>query len=56
MMRERGLDVNHSTAFRWEKLMRGEHRRLPFSISVDKDAAYSEAFSTSQVEKIVPQD
>jgi hypothetical protein len=56
MMRESGLDVNHLRAFRWEKLMRGEHRRLPFSISVDKDAAYSEAFSTSQVEKIVPQD
>jgi transposase, IS6 family len=29
---------------------------FPFSISVDKNAAYPEAFSTSQVEKIVPQD
>lgn len=36
--------------------MRAEHRRLPFSISVDKNAAYPEAFSTSQMEKIVPKD
>ena len=36
--------------------MRAEHRRLPFSISVDKNAAYPEAFSTSQVERIVPRD
>src|ERR1043166_1613857 len=123
MMRERGLDVDHSTVFRWvqryapeinkrvrqhlkisgtsyrvdetyikvgktckylyravdkerqtiefmlsakrdvsaakryfKKLMRGEHRRLPFSISVDKNAAYPEAFSTSQVESVVPKD
>ena len=123
MMRERGLDVDHSTVFRWvqryapeinkrirqhlkmsgasfrvdetyikvgksckylyravdkegqtiefmlsarrdvsaakrffKKMMRAEHRRLPFSISVDKNAAYPEAFSTSQVERIVPLD
>jgi IS6 family transposase len=123
MMRERGLDVDHSTVFRWvqryapeinkrvrehlkmsgtsyrvdetyikvgktckylyravdkqgstiefmlsakrdvsaakrffKRLMRAEHRRLPFSISVDKNAAYPEAFTTSQVEKIVPKD
>src|SRR5436309_3823730 len=123
MMRERGLDVDHSTIFRWvqryapeinkrirqhlkmsgtsyrvdetytkvgktckylyravdkegqtiefmlsakrdvsaakrffKKLMRAEHRRLPFSISVDKNAAYPEAFSTSQAERVVPQD
>ncbi len=37
-------------------MMRAEHRRLPFSISVDKNAAYPEAFSTSQAERIVPQD
>ena len=36
--------------------MRAEHRRLPCSIRVDKNAAYPEAFSTSQAEKIVPQD
>jgi transposase-like protein len=40
----------------FKKLMRAEHRRLPFSISVDKNAAYPEAFSTSQAEKTVPQD
>ena len=37
-------------------MMRGEHRRLPFSISVDKNAAYPEAFNTLQREKIVRQD
>ncbi len=36
--------------------MRAEQRRLPFSISVDKNAAYPEAFSASQVENIVPRD
>jgi transposase-like protein len=123
MMRERGLDVDHSTVFRWvqryapeinkrvrqhlkmsgtsyrvdetyikvgktckylyravdkegstiefmlsakrdvcvakrffRKMMRAEHRRLPFSISVDKNAAYPEAFTTSQAERIVPKD
>jgi transposase-like protein len=123
MMRERGLDVDHSTVFRWvqryapeinkrirqhlrmsgtsyridetyikvgktckylyravdkegrtiefmlsakrdvsavkrffKKMMRVDHRRLPFSISVDKNAAYPEAFSTSQEERIVPKD
>ena len=123
MMKERGLDVDHSTLFRWvqqyapeinkrirphlkmsgtsyrvdetyikvgkackylyrdvdkegqniklilsakrdasaakrffKKMMRAEHRRLPFSISVDKNAAYPDAFSTSQAERIVPED
>jgi transposase, IS6 family len=123
MMKERGLDVNHSTVFRWvqryapeinkrirqhlkmsgasfrvdetyikvgkqckylyravdkegqtiefmlsakrdvsaakrffKKMMRTEHRRLPFSISVDKNAAYPEAFTASQEERIVPPD
>ena len=36
--------------------MRAEHRRLPFSISVDKNAAYPEAFSTAQAGRIVPKD
>jgi IS6 family transposase len=40
----------------FKKLMKAEHRRLPFSISVDKNAAYPEAFSTSQAERIVPKD
>jgi transposase-like protein len=123
MMRERGLDVDHSTGFRWvqryapeinkrlrqhlkmsgtsyrvdetyikvgktckylyraadkqgntiefmlsarrdvsaakrffKKIMRAEHRRLPFSISVDKNAAYPDAFNSSQVNKILPLD
>lgn len=40
----------------FKKLMRAEHRRLPFSISVDKNPAYPEAFFTSQAEGIVPPD
>jgi IS6 family transposase len=40
----------------FKKLMRAEHRRLPFSISVDKNAAYPEAFSASQEGRIVPKD
>jgi transposase, IS6 family len=40
----------------FKRMMRADHRRLPFTISVDKNAAYPEAFSTSQVEKIVPKD
>jgi transposase-like protein len=48
-------DVSAAKRF-FKKMMRAEHRRLPFSISVDKNAAYPEAFSTSQAELIVPQD
>ena len=48
-------DVSAAKRF-FKKMMRAEHRRLPFSISVDKNAAYPEAFSTSQAERIVPQD
>lgn len=48
-------DVSAAKRF-FKKMMRPEHRRLPFSISVDKNAAYPEAFSTSQVEKVVPKD
>ena len=39
-------DVSAAKRF-FKKIMRAEHRRLPFSISVDKNAAYPEAFSTS---------
>jgi transposase-like protein len=122
MMRERGLDVDHSTVFRWvqryapeikrirpylkmsgtsyrvdetyikvgktckylyravdkqgqtiefmlsakrdvlaakrffKKMMRAAQRGLPFSISVDKNAAYPEAFSASQEERVMPKD
>jgi transposase, IS6 family len=48
-------DVSAAKRF-FKKMMRAEHRRLPFSISVDKNAAYPEAFSSSQAEKIVPPD
>jgi transposase, IS6 family len=48
-------DVSAAKRF-FKKMMRAEHRRLPFSISVDKNAAYPEAFSTSQAERIVPKD
>src|SRR5215212_6392309 len=39
-----------------KKMMRADHRRLPFSVSVDKNAAYPEAFISSQDEKILPSD
>ena len=48
-------DVSVAKRF-FKKMMSAEHRRLPFSISVDKNAAYPEAFSASQVERIVPMD
>ena len=48
-------DVSAAKRF-FMKMMRAEHRRLPFSISVDKNAAYPEAFSTSQEERVVPKD
>src|ERR1044071_4935848 len=37
-------------------MMRADHRRLPFTISVDKNAAYPEAFTTSQKVKVLPHD
>ncbi len=40
----------------FRKMMRADHRRLPFTISVDKNAAYPEAFTSSQDEKILPSD
>src|SRR5215204_3957536 len=48
-------DVSAAKRF-FKKIMRADHRRLPFSISVDKSAAYPEAFTTSQAERIVPED
>ncbi len=48
-------DVSAAKRF-FKKIMRAEHRSLPFSISVDKNAAYPEAFTTSQDEKILPTD
>jgi transposase-like protein len=48
-------DVSAAKRF-FKKVMRADHRRLPFSISVDKNAAYPEAFTSSQDEKILPRD
>jgi IS6 family transposase len=50
-----GRDVSAAKRF-FKMMMRAEHHRLPFSISVDKNAAYPEAFTTSQAEKLVPKD
>jgi transposase-like protein len=40
----------------FKKIMIADHRRLPFSISVDLNAAYPEAFTSFQYEKILPKD
>jgi transposase-like protein len=48
-------DVSAAKRF-FKKVMRADQRRLPYSISVDKNAAYPEAFVTSQDEKILPPD
>lgn len=48
-------DVSAAKRF-FKKMMRADHRRLPFTISVDKNAAYPEAFSTSQQERVLPHD
>jgi transposase, IS6 family len=48
-------DVSAAKRF-FKKMMRADHRRLPFTISVDKNAAYPEAFTTSQNEQVLPQD
>jgi len=40
----------------FKKLMRADHRRLPSSISVDKNAAYPDAFTASQEGKVLPRD
>src|SRR3954471_796594 len=48
-------DVSAAKRF-FMKMMRADHRRLPFSVSVDKNAAYPEAFASSQKEKVLPHD
>jgi IS6 family transposase len=48
-------DVTAAKRF-FKKGMRSKHRRLPFSISVDKNAAYPDAFTSSQEENVLPQD
>src|ERR1043165_8810941 len=48
-------DVSAAKRF-FKKMMRADHRRLPSTISVDKNAAYPEAFTASQKEKVLPHD
>jgi len=48
-------DVSSAKRF-FKMMMRADHRRLLFSISVDKDAAYPEAFTILQNEKVLPTD
>ncbi len=39
-------DVSAAKRF-FKKLMRADHRRLPFTVGTDKHASYPEAFATS---------
>ncbi|MFN2394030.1 MAG: DDE-type integrase/transposase/recombinase, partial [Pyrinomonadaceae bacterium] len=45
-------DVSAAKRF-FKKLMRADHRRLPFTIGIDKHASYPEAFATSLKEKVL---
>jgi transposase, IS6 family len=40
----------------FKKLMRADHRRLPFTIGTDEHASYPEAFAASVREKVLPPD
>jgi transposase-like protein len=40
----------------FKKMMKADHRRLPFTIGTDKHASYLEAFATSVKEKVLPFD
>jgi transposase-like protein len=48
-------DVSAAKRF-FKKMMRADHRRLPFTIGTDKHASYPEAFSASVKEKVLPTD
>ncbi len=48
-------DISSAKRF-FKKVMKADHRRLPFSISVDKNATYPNAFTASQDEKTLPHD
>jgi transposase-like protein len=52
MLRAR-RDVSTAKRF-FKKMMRADHRRLPFTIGTDKHASYPEAFSASVKEKVLP--
>src|SRR4051812_17168827 len=48
-------DVSAAKRF-FKKLMRADHRRLPFTVGTDKHASYPEAFASSVKEKVLPRD
>jgi transposase-like protein len=48
-------DVSAAKRF-FKKMMRADHRRLPFAIGTDKHACYPEAFTASVREKVLPSD
>ena len=48
-------DVSAAKRF-FKKVMRADHRRLPFTIGTDKHASYPDAFATSVKEKVLPRD
>lgn len=48
-------DVSAAKRF-FRKIMRADHRRLPFTTGTDRHASYPEAFSTSVREKVLPPD
>ena len=48
-------DVSAAKRF-FKKLMRADHRRLPFTIGTDKHASYPEAFTASIKENVLPVD
>jgi IS6 family transposase len=48
-------DISAAKRF-FKKMMRADHRRLPFTVGTDKHASYPEAFASSVKEKILPAD
>jgi transposase, IS6 family len=48
-------DVSAAKRF-FKKMMRADHRRLPFTIGTDKHASYPKAFAASVREKVLPSD
>jgi IS6 family transposase len=49
------LDVSAAKRF-FKKLMRADHRQLPFTVGTDKHASYPEALAASVKEKVLPFD
>jgi transposase, IS6 family len=48
-------DVSAAKRF-FKKMMRADHRRLPFTIGTDKHASYPEAFAVSVKDNVLPSD